>query len=627
LPRVRRTRSRKKLESSSSDSDRGEVALEPTRTVVHLEKGIEENRLPIDISSKVGRAIADSNPKIVLKTVRFDDVPVVIKSNPDIRIDEYDIIRDIKDQKANVTIGQLLHDNANYQKLIREAWTRRRKKKFKLPSVAVNFSQPEDFGAPEVTVEVEGCSIPKVPVDGESGVNLMLEEMAFDLGYTAFEATDQVLRMADQSRVNLVRKLSQVPTRIGGVTYLLNFVIIRVQTGRPFPMLLGRPWLYSARVLVDWGAKEFVIGKPSFWIPWTTEKHLGETSDSDGYTMDWSEPKDSDSIPSYFVDQFGQRSKEDFGFHEAVREYPHEEPTTQVPEDRSLGESSIPLTSEWIHQQLKAGNLPPSGTRSEDAEWGGLLSDPEEAYLEKIKTVVSSTDYEKEEVERGKTFYISNDIKGEERAEYAGILKEYFDVFAWAPTDLEGIPAKLGEHSIDFQEGAVPVRQRQYRLNPRYSLMVKEETDRLLEAGFIYPVNNSEWVSPIVVVPKKVGADGKVNIRVCQDFRKLNSATKKEYFPLPFTDIILDHVAGHQRYSFLDGFSGYNQVFIQMSDQLKTTFTMEWGSFAFNRMPFGLCNAPGTFQRLMMDIFKDFLTHFLEVFIDDSPCLATRKII
>jgi hypothetical protein len=155
--------------------------------------------------------------------------------------------------------------------------------------------------------------------------------------------------------------------------------------------------------------------------------------------------------------------------------------------------------------------------------------------------------------------------------------------------------------------------------------MVKEEIDWLLEAGFIYPVNNSEWVSPIVVVPKKVGADGKVKIRVCQDFQKLNSTTKKDYFPLPFTDIILDHVAGHQRYNFLDGFSGYNQVFIRMSDQLKTTFTTEWGTFAFNQMPFGLCNAPGTFQRLMMDIFKDFLRHFLEVFIDDFAVFSNQE--
>jgi hypothetical protein len=110
----------------------------------------------------------------------------------------------------------------------------------------------------------------------------------------------------------------------------------------------------------------------------------------------------------------------------------------------------------------------------------------------KSNPIVSPTDYGKEEVERGKTFYISNDIKGEEREEYARILRDYSDVFAWTPTDLEGIPSELGEHAIDLQEGAVPVRQRQYRLNPRYSLMVKEEIDQLLEAGFIYPVNNSK---------------------------------------------------------------------------------------------------------------------------------------
>ena len=133
--------------------------------------------------------------------------------------------------------------------------------------------------------------------------------------------------------------------------------------------------------------------------------------------------------------------------------------------------------------------------------------------------------------------------------------------------------------------------------------MVKEEIHRLLEAGFIYPVINSEWISPIVVVPKNVGADGKVKIRVCQDFRKLNATMKKDYFPLPFLDIILDHIASQECYSFLDGFSGYNQVFIRAKDQLKTIFTTEWRTFAFNQMPFGFCNAHGTFQRLIMDIF------------------------
>ena len=105
--------------------------------------------------------------------------------------------------------------------------------------------------------------------------------------------------------------------------------------------------------------------------------------------------------------------------------------------------------------------------------------------------------------------------------------------------------------------------------------MVKEDIDRLLEAGFINPVVNSEWVSSIMVVPKKVGADGKVKIRVYKDFRKLNASTKKDYFPITFMGIILDHVSGHKCYSFLDGFSGYNQVFIRPEDQLKTTFTTE----------------------------------------------------
>jgi hypothetical protein len=148
-------------------------------------------------------------------------------------------------------------------------------------------------------------------------------------------------------------------------------------------------------------------------------------------------------------------------------------------------------------------------------------------------------------------------------------------------------------------------------LNPKYSLLVKEEIEKLLEIGFIYPVPYSEWVSPIVIVPKKNG-----KIRICQDFRKLNNATKKDYFPLPFTDTILDAVAGQECYSFLDGFSGYNQIRIALEDQLKTTFTTAWGTFASLVMLFGLCNAPATFQRVMMVAFLPYLHKFIEIFLD-----------
>jgi hypothetical protein len=83
--------------------------------------------------------------------------------------------------------------------------------------------------------------------------------------------------------------------------------------------------------------------------------------------------------------------------------------------------------------------------------------------------------------------------------------------------------------------------------------MVQEEIKKLLECGFIYPVPYSEWVSPIVIVPKK-----NEKICICQDYRKLNSVTKKDHFPLPFTDTLLGVVAGHEMYSLMDGFSGYN---------------------------------------------------------------------
>jgi hypothetical protein len=97
----------------------------------------------------------------------------------------------------------------------------------------------------------------------------------------------------------------------------------------------------------------------------------------------------------------------------------------------------------------------------------------------------------------------------------------------------------------------------------------------------------------------------------------LNEATQKDHYPLPFIDTLLDLVAGHSIYSFLDGYARYNQVQIRPEDQLKSTFIIDWRTFAFKRMPFGLCNGLGTFQRIMMVIFQEFLRKFLEIFIDD----------
>nr|GEY71848.1 reverse transcriptase domain-containing protein [Tanacetum cinerariifolium] len=138
------------------------------------------------------------------------------------------------------------------------------------------------------------------------------------------------------------------------------------------------------------------------------------------------------------------------------------------------------------------------------------------------------------------------------------------------------------------------------------------------------------WVSPVHCVPKKGGFTVFKNEeneliptrlvtewRVCIDYRKLNEATRKDHFPLPFMDQMLVRLAGNEYYCFLDGFSGYFQIPIDPRGQKKTTFICPYGTFAYRRMPFGLCNASGTFQRCMLAIFHDMVEKMMEVFMDD----------
>nr|GEY25794.1 reverse transcriptase domain-containing protein [Tanacetum cinerariifolium] len=182
------------------------------------------------------------------------------------------------------------------------------------------------------------------------------------------------------------------------------------------------------------------------------------------------------------------------------------------------------------------------------------------------------------------------------------------------------------------------------RVNPKIHDVIKKEVEKLLDAGLIYPISDSPWVSPIHCVPKKGGmtvikndenklVPTRLGWRVCIDYRKLNEATQKDHFPLPFMDEMLERLAGNEYYCFLDGFFGYFHILIDPKDQEKTTFTCPYGTFAYKRMPFGLCNAPGTFQRCMMAIFHSMIEQTMEVFMDDfsvfgnsfSTCLTNLE--
>jgi hypothetical protein len=150
---------------------------------------------------------------------------------------------------------------------------------------------------------------------------------------------------------------------------------------------------------------------------------------------------------------------------------------------------------------------------------------------------------------------VAKDIDPDFKEKLVTVLNKYKEVFAWLYEDMKGLNSEFYHHKINLAKDAILVQQRRYRLNPNYGAKVKEEIDKLLRVDFIKPVRRATWLSPIMVVPKKNG-----KLRVCGDYRKLNAATITDAFPLPFTDGVLDTVAGHEMYNFLDGFRGYNQI-------------------------------------------------------------------
>ena len=141
------------------------------------------------------------------------------------------------------------------------------------------------------------------------------------------------------------------------------------------------------------------------------------------------------------------------------------------------------------------------------------------------------------------------------------MLKEYKDVFAWSYKDLKGVDPKVCQHTIPMREYAKPSIQCPYSYNENFTKKINEEMDWLKEAYTIFEIEHTPWVSPLVVVPKKNG-----KLRVCINLKKVNAATIRDHYSLPITDHVIERVAHAEAYSFLDGFSKYNQISINPKD-------------------------------------------------------------
>ncbi|KAG8495919.1 hypothetical protein CXB51_009353 [Gossypium anomalum] len=187
-------------------------------------------------------------------------------------------------------------------------------------------------------------------------------------------------------------------------------------------------------------------------------------------------------------------------------------------------------------------------------------------------------------LEEGNEVKIGTHIAKEMRQGLVELLREFKDRFAWSYQDMPRLNTDIVVHCLPIRQDCKPVQQKLRRMRPDIVLKIKEE-------------------------------DGKV--RMCLDYRGLNKANPKDNFPLPHIDTLVDNTAGYSLFSFMDSFSGYNQIRMHPEDMDKTTFITLWGTFCYKIMPFGLKNAGATYQRVMVTLFHDMMHKEIEVYVDD----------
>jgi len=179
------------------------------------------------------------------------------------------------------------------------------------------------------------------------------------------------------------------------------------------------------------------------------------------------------------------------------------------------------------------------------------------------------------------------------------------------PVLREKTATKATEHRIELKPGSKPVRLNPYRMGSRTRELIKAQVDRMLKLEVIEP-SQSEWASPVVLIPKPDGSP-----RFCIDYRQLNERTVRDSYPLPRMDDCLDSLGDAQFFSMLDCNAGYWQIPIAEEDKPKTAFTCHCRTYQCTRLPFGLCNAPASFQRAIDMILSGVKWQNVLVYLDD----------
>ncbi|MCO5607837.1 hypothetical protein L7F22_062038 [Adiantum nelumboides] len=432
-----------------------------------------------------------------------------------------------------------------------------KKKKSRRPRRVIDI---DDFPLdiePIVDAYIKEKRVSNVYVDGGAQMCVVTERTMHRLGLSITEPSDCHAKLVNNSKVKCLGIIKDVLITVLDVSAKVDFYVMPSK-GEGYPLILERPWLMEVNADQKWGSDKLVLQKGNRIV---YDMKLGKQSN---IFFETSTDEDSSDESSY-------------GDEES---YTSEESSMEV-----MG---------LVFQQPQAKG----SSTSKEVE---VVAKEEPTMEERLRKM------------------LSKDLTKEEEEDYINMFKRYPHLFITDYSMIKGVD--VIQHHIDLKPDAKPVAQKLRRLGVVQQEALLTEVNKLLKAGFIYPVTNSEWVSPVVVTPKKNG-----KWRVCVDYKPLNAATKRDHFPLPFQDEILNEVARHERYTVCDSYLGYYQIRIAEEDQHKTTFITPWGCFAFRVMPFGLTNAPSTFTRFTSFIFQPFFGKSIRVFLDDFCTYSDRAL-
>ncbi|GJT12623.1 reverse transcriptase domain-containing protein [Tanacetum coccineum] len=451
-----------------------------------------------------------------------------------------------------------------------------------------------------------------------ASINLMPLSIWKKLSLPELTPTRMILELADRSTTSPSGTTEDVFVKVGKFHFLADFVVVDNVVDPRVSLILGRPFLRTTHALIDVYGEELTLRVDDEAITFK----VGQTS---RYSYTNAKLVNRIDVIDVSCEEYAQEVLDFLDSSKSGNPTPSLDPifSTSFPSltpfeggDFILEEIKACLTNDSIPPGIDDADFDPEGDlflleKLLNNDPSSLLPH-KELHFEEIETIKYSID-DPPELELKDlpshleyTFLegtdklpviISKELKDEEKAALLKVLKSHKRAIAWKISDIKGIDHSFCTHKILMEYDFKLAIQHQRRVNPKIHEVIIKEVIKLLDVGLIYPISDSPWVSPIHCVPKKGGMiivkneDNELiptrlvtRWRVFIDYRKLNDGTRKDHFPLPFMDQMLERLIGNEYYCFLDGFSGYFQIPIDPKDQDKTTSLALMG-----RLPTDVC--------------------------------------